>query len=332
MTDLRRQLQLQQARYAAILAASLDAIVVMDHEGRFLEFNPAAEAIFGYRREDVIGQPIADFIVPHHLRERHRQGMARYLATGTGPVVNQRLELPALRANGEEFPVEIAIVPVKGDGPPVFIGFIRDITETKNAERRRQLLMRESAHRIRNVFSVVQSIVSLTLTDDRSPSESRQILSRRINALSRSHAMLAAGETTGAPLARIVEMEIEGFSDRVAATGPHLVVNASAAQTFALILHELATNAAKHGALSAAGGRITIRWSITEAIDEPRFSFEWREHGGPPVTAPSRAGFGRTVLEHMAAHDFKSAPAIEFTPGGLVYVLAMPLSVLTKAE
>jgi two-component system CheB/CheR fusion protein len=109
-------------------------------------------------------------------------------------------------------------------------------------------------------------------------------------------------------------------------------VNASAAQTFALILHELATNAAKHGALSAEQGKITIRWSITEAIDEPRFGFEWREHGGPPVTQPSRAGFGRTVLEHMAAHDFKSSPTIVFTPGGLVYGLAMPLSVLTKAE
>jgi two-component sensor histidine kinase len=144
--------------------------------------------------------------------------------------------------------------------------------------------------------------------------------------------MLATGEATGAPLARIVEMEIEGFSDRVDAAGPDLVVNASAAQTFALILHELATNAAKHGALSAANGKITIRWSIAKAADGPCFTFEWREQGGPPVAQPSRAGFGRTVLEHMAAHDFKSAPTIEFTPGGLLYGLAMPLAILTKVE
>jgi len=332
MTDLRGQLQLEQARYAAILAASLDAIVVMDHEGRFLEFNPAAEAIFGYTRAEVIGQTLADFIIPSHLRERHREGLARFLASGTGPVVNQRIELPALRESGEEFPVEIAIVPVRGEGPPVFVGFIRDITGTKNDERRRQLLMKESAHRIRNVFSVVQSIVALTLTDDRPLPEARQILSHRINALSRSHAMLAGGEAAGAPLASIIAMEIEGFSDRVDASGPDLVVTASAAQTFALILHELATNAAKHGALSAADGKITIRWSITKAIEGPRFAFEWRERGGPPVAAPSRAGFGRTVLEQMAAHDFKSAPTIEFAPGGLFYSLALPLSVLTKTE
>jgi len=258
--------------------------------------------------------------------------LARFLASGTGPVVNQRIELPALRESGEEFPVEIAIVPVRGEGPPVFVGFIHDITGTKNDERRRQLLMKESAHRIRNVFSVVQSIVALTLTDDRPLPEARQILSHRINALSRSHAMLAGGEAAGAPLASIIAMEIEGFSDRVDASGPDLVVTASAAQTFALILHELATNAAKHGALSAADGKITIRWSITKAIEGPRFAFEWRERGGPPVAAPSRAGFGRTVLEQMAAHDFKSAPTIEFAPGGLFYSLALPLSVLTKTE
>jgi PAS domain S-box-containing protein len=332
MTGLDSQLQLEQARYAAILAASLDAIVVMDHEGRFVEFNPAATAIFGYTREDVIGRPIADFIIPHHLRERHRQGLARYLAVGSGPVVNQRIELPALRANGEEFPVEIAIVPVRGQGPPLFVGFIRDITEAKNAEQRRQLLIRESAHRIRNLLTVIQSIVTLTLTDGRPVSEARHIVLRRISALARSHAMLAAGETAGAPLARIIAEEIEGFSDRIDAKGPDLAVNAASAQTFGLIVHELATNAAKHGALSAAGGRITVRWSIEDAAGEPSFMFEWSEHGGPPAAASPRAGFGRAVLEQVAMHDFKSAPRIEFTPDGLRYSLSIPLAVLTKSR
>jgi PAS domain S-box-containing protein len=332
MTDLRDRLQLEQARYAAILAASLDAIVVMDHEGRFLEFNPAAAAMFGYSREEVIGRPIADFIIPHHLRERHRQGLARYVATGAGPVVNQRIELPALRASGEEFPVEIAIVPVSGPGAPLFVGFIRDITVAKNAERRQQLLIRESTHRIRNILTVIQSIVTLTLTDGRPLSEARQIVARRINALARSHAVLATGETAGSSLASIVAKEIEGFSDRVDAAGPDLVVKASTALTFALILHELATNAAKHGALSAAGGKITIRWSIEDAADGPRFVFDWREQGGPMVAAPSRAGFGRTVLEQMAAHEFNSAPMIEFAADGLHYSLAAPLSALIKGD
>jgi PAS domain S-box-containing protein len=332
VTDLLAQLQLDQARHAALLAASLDAIVIMDHEGCFLEFNRAAETIFGYRREEVMGKPIADFIIPSRLREGHRLGMARYLASGAGSVVNQRIELPAIRANGEEFPVEIAIVPVQREGDPIFVGFIRDITEQKQAERRRQVLMNESAHRIRNILTVVQSIASMTLTDGHPVAEARQILARRISALSRSHAALSAAQATGVSLASIVSLEVEGFSDRVVASGPDLTMNAVAGQTFALILHELATNAAKHGALSAPNGRVVIKWSVSGVDGDARLAFEWREQGGPPVGAASRSGFGRVVLEHMAASEFKSAPTIELDPGGLIYRLEAALAVVTDSK
>jgi PAS domain S-box-containing protein len=328
MTEPPIQPEIERARYTALLAASLDAIVVMDHEGHFLEFNRAAEAIFGYRREEVIGRPLADFLIPPSLRERHRQGLARYLTARAGPVVNQRIELPALRADGQEFPVEIAIVPVSGEEPPVFVGFIRDITERKAAEDRQHLLMSESTHRIRNMLTVVHSIVSLTLAGDRPLTEARTILSRRINALSRSHATLTAGVGAGASLRGIVEQEIEGFSDRAEAAGPNIALKASAGLTFALILHELATNAAKHGALSAASGKVTIRWTT----DGARFTFDWREQGGPPASAPSRSGFGRAVLEQMAAHEFKSTPVILFDPAGLHYRLDAPLAMLIKGE
>lgn len=332
VTDLRSQLESGQARYAALLAASLDAIVIMDHEGRFLEFNRAAEAMFGYRREQVIGRVIADFIIPERLRERHTAGMARYLAEGTGPVVNQRIELPAMRANGEEFPVEIAIVPAEGAGSPVFVGFIRDITELKNAERRQQLVMAESAHRIRNILAVVQSIAVSTLRGERPIAEARQVISRRIGALSRSHATLIEGGMRSASLVNIIAQEIEGFSDRIDAAGPDVTLNPEATQTMALVVHELATNAAKHGALSAAGGRVTVRWSMPEAADGQRFRFEWREQGGPPVTAPSRTGFGRAVLEEMATSGFRSTPVLEFGAAGFGYSFETSLAALTKEE
>lgn len=324
MTDA----QIERARYTALLAASLDAIVVMDREGRFLEFNRAAETIFGYRRDEVIGRPIADLIIPESLRERHRQGLARHLATGSGRAVNQRIELPALRRNGQEFPVEIAIVPVSGEGPPVFVGFIRDITERKSVEDLQRLLVAESAHRIRNMLTVVQSIVFLTLIDGRTLAEAREILGRRINALAQSHAVLVSGAGAGASFASIVKQEIEGFSDRVEASGPEVALKARAGLTFALILHELATNAAKHGALSIPGGKVTVLW----AADGSRFTFKWREQGGPPAAAPSRSGFGRAVLEHMAAREFKSTPTIVFDAAGLRYSLDTPLAALAKGE
>ncbi len=125
-----------EARESAILASALDCIVTIDHEGRITEFNPAAERTFGHRREDVLGALLGDLIVPPALRERHRQGMSRYLASGQGTVIGKRVELTALRADGTEFPVELAITRIPGDGPPSFTGYLRDITERKQAEER----------------------------------------------------------------------------------------------------------------------------------------------------------------------------------------------------
>jgi PAS domain S-box-containing protein len=123
-----------EARKAAILDSALDCIVTIDHEGRITEFNPASERTFGYRRDEVVGKPLADVIIPPALRERHRRGFARYLATGEARVLGRRVELTAVRADGGEFPVELAITRIPVDGPPSFTGYLRDITERKQAE------------------------------------------------------------------------------------------------------------------------------------------------------------------------------------------------------
>jgi PAS domain S-box-containing protein len=123
-----------EARNTAILEAALDGIVTIDHRGLITEFNPAAERTFGYRRVDVRGREMAALLIPPALRDRHREGFARYLATGEGPVIGQRLELTAIRANGSEFPIELTITRLPSDGPPMFTGFVRDITEHKQAQ------------------------------------------------------------------------------------------------------------------------------------------------------------------------------------------------------
>ncbi len=118
----------------AILSSALDAIIVMDADGRVLEFNHGAESMFGYASDDVIDHDMADLIVPPALREAHRDGLTRYLRTGTGSYLDNRIEITGLRANGEEFPVELTITEIDRTGPPVFAGFIRAITERKQAE------------------------------------------------------------------------------------------------------------------------------------------------------------------------------------------------------
>lgn len=133
---------------AAILEGALDAIVTIDYEGRILEFNPAAERLFGIPSQEAVGREMAQLIMPERLREEHRAGMARYLVSKQALVLNRRLEMPALRADGTEFPVELTVSRISGEGPPTFAGFVRDITDRRRAETERaDLLAREQSAR-----------------------------------------------------------------------------------------------------------------------------------------------------------------------------------------
>lgn len=121
-----------EARKAATLDAALDCIISMDGEGRVVEFNPAAEATFGYRKNDVLGARLADLIIPEEYRDRHAAGLAHYLATGEGPILGKQIpEIPALRSDGTEFPAELAVTPIVTESGVMFTGFLRDITERK---------------------------------------------------------------------------------------------------------------------------------------------------------------------------------------------------------
>ena len=121
----------------AILESALDCIIMMDADGLVREFNPAAEHVFGFRREDAVGQELASLIIPPALRERHRAGLAKYLATGEGPVLGRRIEIAAVRADQTEILVELAITPSRISGRPMFTAYLRDITERVRSERRR---------------------------------------------------------------------------------------------------------------------------------------------------------------------------------------------------
>ena len=129
-----------EARKMAVLDAALDAIITIDHEGKVLELNRAAEMMFGYPAAQATGQELAELIIPPAYREAHRRGMAHFLATGEGPVLNKRLELSAVRADGTEFPVELAITRIAASGPPVFTGHIRDISVRRAIEDRLRML------------------------------------------------------------------------------------------------------------------------------------------------------------------------------------------------
>src|SRR5262245_4129137 len=163
----------REARHGAILESALDCIVTIDRHGRVIEFNAAAEQTFGYKADEIVSREMVEMIVPPSLREEHRKGFARYLETGQGRILGHRLEITGMRADGSEFPVELTITRIPLPGAPVFTGFLREITERKEAERelrasRVRLVEAQDAERKRlerNLHDGAQQrLVSLALT------------------------------------------------------------------------------------------------------------------------------------------------------------------------
>jgi PAS domain S-box-containing protein len=128
------EVRASESRLRAMLEAALDAVVTMDHSGRIVGWNHAAETTFGYRADEAVGREMADVIVPPGLRSAHRNGLARFLETEQAVILDRRLELTAVHKNGTEFPVELTITRIGVPGPPSFMGFLRDISDRKHAE------------------------------------------------------------------------------------------------------------------------------------------------------------------------------------------------------
>jgi two-component sensor histidine kinase len=189
-------------------------------------------------------------------------------------------------------------------------------------------LTRDIHHRTQNLFCVVQAIVARSFDGKRSVREAESAVLNRLSSLAQTHVMVLDKQWKGAELGDIVRAEMDPYADRVKVWGQSLMLNAKAAQHLGLALHELATNAAKYGALSNSTGWVHICWSVDDAAAARSLGFRWQEHGGPLVKPPGRRGFGCTVLERVMAECFDEQPHIEFAASGLVYELNLSLAAI----
>jgi two-component sensor histidine kinase len=212
------------------------------------------------------------------------------------------------------------------EGRPVLVrGVNHDITERRRAEERQMLLAREVDHRAKNALAVVQSIVGLTRNDN--PAEFRAAVTGRIAAMARAHTLLAREGWDGAELCELLDEElaphrVSQAPERVTLGGPRAGLAAGAAQPLAMALHELATNAAKYGALSTPEGRVAITW---KASDEAGLTLRWTETGGPRLVAPpTRRGFGSSVVRSTVERQLGGSVRMDWLPDGLVCELALP--------
>ena len=238
------------------------------------------------------------------------------------------------RKDGGLIDISLSISPVK-DAAGKVVGaskVARDISEKKQAQTRQELLTREIQHRTKNLFAVVLAVVSRSFAGKYTVKDAEAAVVSRLRSLGQTHVMLIDKEWQGADLAEIVRSEMSPYAGRVKVEGPNLMMTAKAAQNFALALHELATNAAKYGALSNTTGRVHITWSKNASNGPNQFSFRWQEQDGPPVLAPTQKGFGSTVLEQIMAEHFGLTPQIQFPMAGIVYELNGSLDTLVTNE
>ena len=205
------------------------------------------------------------------------------------------------------------------------VGALRDVTQRRAAEERQRLLLHELSHRVKNTLTVVRVVAARSLSGDRGLDEACQVFTRRLAALATAHDLLTQSEWRGAGLWPLAAAELAPYGVRAELVGPDLTLNPKAALSLGLVLHELATNAAKHGALSLPEGRLELSWQLDGlAGAEPALHLRWRECHGPPVTVPSRRGFGRTLIEQGLQHDLDGTVTMDFAPDGLVCTMSIP--------
>jgi two-component sensor histidine kinase len=241
-----------------------------------------------------------------------------------------RYETDLLRTDGQRSAVEINSKLVLDPlGQPTAVHLIaRDIADRRNAEARQMLLVRELQHRTKNMLAVVQSIVTNTLTRAASVEDARESIVGRLQAIARAQEFVASGKSGGAPLRELVEGQLATFAARAKVDGPPVYAGAPFAQMFALVIHELATNAAKYGSLSQPSGHVVITWKVLKEPSEPRLAFSWVERNGPPVAAPTHQGFGSRLISAALS----GTPRIAFESQGLEYTVDVPLSDVTRAS
>ncbi|HZZ33021.1 MAG TPA: PAS domain S-box protein [Phenylobacterium sp.] len=308
-------------RMEGIVESAMDALITVDEQQCVILFNPAAERMFGVKAMDAVGTPIERFI-PERFRSGHSEHIRRFKVAG---VTNRRMgalgAVSGLRASGEEFPVEASISQVKVAGKEIATVILRDITQRIANEEARHLLAREVDHRAKNALAVVEAVVSLT----RAATKEEFIASvrGRISALGRAHSLLAQNRWEGADLAQIVADETAGYQrgDRIEISGPSLVLPPSAVQPIGLLIHELATNAVKYGALSAETGRVVVTWAI---LSGGALEFRWTETGGPAASEPAAAGFGSTLVKQVVTRQLEGALNISWPPEGMRLVASLP--------
>jgi PAS domain S-box-containing protein len=320
----RHEASMESARLASIVASSDDAIISKTLDGRITSWNASATRIFGYHANEMIGQPITR-IIPPELHAEESKIIARLK-------LGERIdhyETVRVAKDGRRIDMSLTTSPLRDKSGRVIgaskVG--RDITERKQAEQLQRTLTNELIHRIKNTLATVQAIATQSLLRAKSPSGFVSSFTGRVQALAKAHTLLTKTMMQGTDVTELVsEQVLLGVSDdnRISCSGPLLVLDAQQALHLALVLHELATNARKYGALSVPNGRLSVSWQM-RTNGGRNLLLLWKESSGPKVTAPSERGFGSTLIEQtLRAHGGEAS--VHYNTDGVTWEIKLPIT------
>ncbi|WP_182422212.1 HWE histidine kinase domain-containing protein [Aureimonas sp. ME7] len=328
LAHLAREVQ-QRSQLARIVENSSDFIGYADLDGRVQYVNEAGRDLVG-----LAGDPnttvIADYfgvgewgriesdVLPEVIRNGAWTGDVHFRHFQTGAILPVRYNVFSLP---------------DADGRPIGYGTVTaDLRRERAAEEQRQILVSELAHRLKNTLAVTQSIATQTLRSAPDLQTARQSLTKRIQTLSRAHDILLVGKRDAGSVEAIIRsaIELHDQEGQITVLGPDLFIGPKAALTLALIMHELATNAVKYGALSVPHGRVEVSWVVDVALDTklPTLTLNWREVDGPPASPPTRKGFGTRLIEMGLSGSTGGSVELDYAGDGLKCRIVAPLTEL----
>ncbi len=323
ITDRKRteeRLRDTTRRLNAVLDNASVAVFVMDAQQHCIYMNPAAEVLTGYTLAETRGRPLHGVV--HHTYPDGRPFPIEECAIDRAFPKNNKEqgEEVFVHKDGSFYPIAFTASPIR-DEDAQSVGTIievRDISSEKAAKERQALLIGELHHRVKNTLATVQSVMTFTLRTSDSMEAFQQGMTGRLASLARSHTLLTDNEWDGADLEQIIRAELEPYDDgkRLTLDGTIFHLPVSVAVPFAMAVHELTTNAVKYGALSVPNGRLSVGWTTEPTESGTRLHLEWTESDGPPVTPPTRRGFGSTLLERVLAGQLGGTVDANYPPEG----------------
>jgi PAS domain S-box-containing protein len=310
-------------RFRSLFEHAPVAMLMVDRTGKVRQMNAAAEEVFAVPSGDVVGQAIEE-LVPESLRDMHPKLREAYVGKATARPMGAGRELFARRKNGEQFPVEIGLNPIPGSGDTAVIASVVDISHRRREEQRMQFIMR-----VKNALSTVSAVVSHTRQGSGSIADFVAALDGRIRSMATTHELLSSHQWQGVSLKELVGRELAPYATRnnIEINGPGVLLKPAAGQAMAMVLHELATNAAKYGALATGDGRVSIRWDHPSPL-----VLEWQEMGGPPVVASGKPSYGTNTITDLIPYEFGGTVDLVMAPDGVCCRLELPAGWLSKGR